>query len=222
MDPRLPFARSEDRIKLLYRLPLAGNENSVLTIFPNGAEAGSGPRLHDLECRVGVQEALLETACFDAVLMPGTLTRSQGSSMAVTGLQVAKLAFERLNPGGLLIAHLDHVVAPRHLAQWASGGMAWRQVLAWRGFETASRCKHSLAAVGFSGAECYFVEPHMRDPMALVSSIPAAAQAHFDRTIRRNRPLYSGLGYRARVALGMAGWAGLLQAHLFLWARKPC
>jgi hypothetical protein len=222
VDPRLPFARSEDRIKLLYRLPLSGNEKSVLTIVPNEADVGTAPILHDSECRLDIQEALLKTDCFDAVLLPGTLTRPHGPATYMTARQLAQMAFDRLKPGGLLIGHLDHVVAPRHLAQWATAGMAWRQALAWRGFETTSRCKHSLASVGFVGAECYFVEPHMRDPMALVSSIPAAAQAHFDRTIRRNRPLYSGTGYRARMALGLAGWAGLLQAHLFLWARKPC
>jgi hypothetical protein len=222
VDPRLPFARSEDRVKLLYRLPLAGTERSVLTILPNAADAAAATALHDLECRLGIQEALLRADGFDAVLLPGTLTRSHVLPASLTARQLAKLAFERLNPGGLLIGHLDHVVAPRHLARWASTGMAWRQALAWRGFWSTTLCRRSLSQVGFEGIECYFVEPHMHDPMALVSSVPAAAQMHFERTIRRNRPLYSGAGYWARIALAKAGWAGLLQPHLFFWARRPC
>lgn len=164
-------------------------------------------------------ETMLTAALFDVVMLPATLTRSSASMSA---RQIAKAAFARLNPGGLLIGHLDHVVAPKHLARCLAQGVTMQQVKAWRGFETASRCKTSLSDVGFVSTELYYVEPDMEDPMALVSSMPAAARTHFSRTIRRGQPLYSTVGYWGRTVLTNAGLAGLLQTHLFFWARKPC
>ena len=63
---------------------------------------------------------------------------------------------------------------------------------------SARRCVNSVRTVGFDDVECYYVEPNIGDPMALVSSDVHAASAHFVRTVRRNRPLYSPVGYLVR------------------------
>jgi hypothetical protein len=217
--PGLPFAKSEDRVKLMYRLPMTGAEKTILTILPIGDQSTSALHSHLPETRLDLQETMLTAALFDVVMLPATLTRSSASMSA---RQIAKAAFARLNPGGLLIGHLDHVVAPKHLARCWAQGVTMQQVRAWRGFETASRCKTSLSDVGFVSTELYYVEPDMEDPMALVSSMPAAARTHFSRTIRRGQPLYTTVGYWGRTVLTNAGLAGLLQTHLFFWARKPC
>ena len=159
---------------------------------------------------------------FEAVLLPGTLTSFAAGTSQMPARRLVALAHALLKPGGILVGHLDHFVAPRNLLAWMMGQQSLRRAQAWRGFETTGRCVKSLQSAGFDDVECYYVEPNASDPMALVSSDVRAAKTHFVRTVRRNRPLYSPVGYFVRASLAQAGLGGLLQSHLFLWARKPC
>ena len=226
MSSRLPFALGEDRLRLLYRLPLSGAENSILVLNAAGTSSG---RLFSNDVRfvtrdsgqlVGAESSA--ASAFDAVLLPGTLTSPASASSGMTARRLIALAHSALKPGGVLVGHLDHVLAPRNVLAWTVGKQALKRAQAWRGFETARRCVNSLHTVGFNDAECYYVEPNIGDPMALISSDVHAASTHFVRTVRRNRPLYSPVGYLVRASLAQAGLGGLLQSHLFLWARKPC
>ena len=226
MDSRLPFALGEDRLRLLYRLPLSGKEESILVL---SADPADDPSIGWSDQRVesGTVTQLLGTRerpakRFDALALPGTLTSSACGPSAASARDVASLAYALLKPGGVLVGHLDNVLAPRNLKRWLTGKHPWHRVRACRGFETASCCIASLHAIGFRTAECFYVEPHIGDPMALVSSEPGSARVHFVRTVRRNSPLYSRAGYLLRASLAQARLGGLLQSHLFFWARKPC
>lgn len=161
-------------------------------------------------------------ARFDVVALPGTLTSTFGPRGAGSARRFVDVAHALLAPGGVVVGHLDHVTSVRGIQQLLSGGHAWQRMQAWRGFETAGRCIDSLEGAGFQSAECFFVEPRITDPLALVSSADQAARSHFVRVVRRNRPLYSPAGYRMRIALARVGLGGLLQPHLFFCARKAC
>lgn len=220
---RLPLALGEDRLRLLYRLPLTGAERAVLALHDGVGEGPDWPGLpvESLALARFLAEPDRESQ-YDAVFLPGITGRPHADQPARTARQLIETAARALKPGGMLVAHLDHGVAPRQLWRGLKHGqgLAWLRRLA--GFETAARCTASLRAFGFTDAECYYIEPHADDPGALISSQPQAAKAHFVRTVRRNRPLYSRGGYGVRALCAHIGLGGLLQPHLFLWARKRC
>lgn len=226
MEPRLPFARGEDRLRLLYRLPLTGQEATILVLRTDGSTMVP---FEVNDTRVVVRSvaesgATMESAPtrFDVVALPGTLTPTNGRHGAGSARRLVSLAHTLLSPGGVVVGHLDHLASIGFIRHRLSGAGAWRHALAWRGFETAGRCVRSIETAGFRSTECFFVEPRISDPLTLVSSEARAARAHFLWAVRRNRPLYSLCGYQLRIALAEVGLGGWLQPHLFFWARKPC
>lgn len=220
---QLPFALGEDRLRTLYLLPLAGNEHAVLELR---ADAARPLRWNGLPVdSLSVADYLAKPVvgpCYDAVFLVGVLGRPTHSASVGTAQQLIEIASGALRPGGMLVAHLDHGAAPKQIWHLLKRDRGLRGLHRLRGFETAARCTASVNASGFQDTECYYVEPHADDPAALISSHPKAAKTHFVRTIRRNRPLYSRSGYWTRALCVQVGLGGLLQPHLFLWARKRC
>jgi hypothetical protein len=165
-------------------------------------------------------------ASFDAVALPGTLTsqaaRATGTVKAPSPQAVLELALRSLRPGGLLVGHFEPSVsvfgirrAVMHPGLW----YPWLQQLPWG---TARRSARWLQGAGFESVETYYVEPRISAPSALISVEPQAANRHFVRSARRNRPLYSLAGYWLRMAIARLGLGGLLQAQVYFLARRPC
>lgn len=222
MEDRLPFASGEARLQLLYELPLTGDEHRVLVIGP-----GSGVpvallserqhRLSTLRCLPSEGDAPMPGE-FDAVLVPGSLFDHHDASADALLTQ----ALRALTPGGVVVGHCDNLLSVRALGAACRSGALFSNLRNRRRAGSPARLERTLRTLGFVDAECFHVEPHIGSPMALIPSEPRASQSHFVRTVRRNRPLYGRLGFSLRIALARAGLGGILQPHLFFWARKPC
>lgn len=229
MDVQYPFATDLARLQLLYRLPTSPAPHRLLVLTVDGealpmADHWPGP-VQQLALSALCLPPGLGTARFDAVALPGTLAlrraRPPGPPL-VNNAGLMKAVAGLLVPGGVIVGHLDHGWALRNLRR---PGAAWALLLArlTPGSITGpARCLHALAGAGFEAGQCFYVQPSIAAPMALVPCRPAAARAHFLRAVRSSRPHCSGLGYAARLLLAWAGLGGIFQQQLFFWARKPC
>lgn len=222
MEDRLPFASGEARLRLLYELPLTGNERRVLVIgadsaVPVALSAEQQHRLSTLQCLPLAGDAQ-PSGEFDAVLVPGSLFDHNDESACA----LLTTALRALTPGGVVVGHCDNLLSVRALGAACRSGALFLNLRNRRQAGNPVRLERTLQTLGFVDAECFHVEPHIVSPMALIPAEPRASQSHFVRTVRRNRPLYGRLGYALRLALAQAGLGGMLQPHLFFWARKPC
>lgn len=221
MEDRLPFATGEARLQLLYELPLTGDERRVLVIgtgsgVSTALSAERQARLSTL--RMSPADDAPAAGEFDAVLMPGSLfDNPEDSAEALLGRTLRALV-----PGGVVVGHCTNLLSVRALFSACRSGALFSTLRERRQAGDPARLERTLQSLGFVGAECFHVEPHIGSPMALIPAEPHASRSHFVRTVRRNRPLYGRLGYALRLALAQAGLGGMLQPHLFFWARKPC
>lgn len=222
MDDRLPFASGEARLRLLYELPLTGHERRVLVIGPNSGvpialSAEQQHRLSTLQCLPLAGDAPTSGE-FDAVLVPGSLFDHHDASADA----LLTKALRALTPGGVVVGHCDNLLSVRALGAACRSGALFSNLRNRQQAGSPARLDRTLRTLGFVDTECFHVEPHIGSPMALIPAEPRASQSHFVRTVQRNRPLYGRLGYALRLALARAGLGGMLQPHLFFWARKPC
>ncbi len=222
MEDRLPFASGEARLRLLYELPLTGHERQVLVIgaepsVPIALSAEQQHRLSTIEFMPPAGGAPTANE-FDAVLVPGTLFQHPDESAAA----LLARALQALAPGGVVVGHCDNLLSVRALGSACRSRTLLSNSQNRQQAGSAERLAQTLQSLGFVDAECFHVEPHIASPMALIPAEPHASRNHFVRTVLRNRPLYGSLGFALRLALARAGLGGILQPHLFFWARKPC
>ena len=222
MEDRLPFASGEARLRLLYELPLTGDERRVLVIGPDSGvpialSAEQQHRVSAIQCLPPAVDAP-EAGGFDAVLMPGSLFDDQD----VSARALLNKALRALAPGGVVVGHCENLLSVRAWVSACRSGDVFSNLRNRQQAGSPARLEHTLRALGFIDAECFHVEPHIASPMALIPAEPRASRNHFVRTVLRNRPLYGHLGFSLRLALARAGQGGILQPHLFFWARKPC
>lgn len=236
MDARLPFAAGEDRLRLLYQLSSTGAVKRVLVIGSRAQAQTAfslpmpgmcnGPAW-ELEWRApGAVAPAPAAEAFDVVALPGTLTAALDDPRAPVGGpspdSLLSSARALLRPGGTVVGHLRQALSLRELPRLCRSRALWQRWRTVAPIANARRCRDSLERLGFDAPECYFVEPRITDPMALVSADPFAARGHFIRTVQRNRPLYSAAGFAVRMALAQTGLGGTLQPDIFFWARRPC
>jgi SAM-dependent methyltransferase len=214
------------RLRLLYGMAMTGQEKRVLIIGPVAAEASvfdpDAVSSHIEVVRSGAESA---GTGFDAVVLPGGLQDAAGSMSdddRPMPVRLLRQAHDALRPGGVVVGHCNHLVSAHGLRQILSGRIPVESWISGRGLMSGNGCLRALARQGFTAAECYYVEPQMADPMALVPVHTVAARKHFYRAIRRTRGQYSGIGFGVRMALATCGLGGLLQPQLFFWARRPC
>lgn len=226
MDSGPPFAADDARLGLLYRLPLTGSERDILVIALDAETAAvigraqAGLELH----RVAPGEPAPAKA-FDVVVLPGSLTAAAGEAGPPPTRPPATLlaeAFAAVRPGGVVVGHLDHLSALRTLGRLLRERGLVRRWMAHRGVISGRGCRQSLLRCGFVEPECFYVEPRIGSPLALVPIHRQAARLHFLRAVRRTRREYHPAGYALRLAMAAMGLGGLLQPHLFFWARRPC
>lgn len=227
MDSRPPFATGAQRLRLLYQLPLTGLESRILVIGSRSeAEAAFGVALERSSVEVAEPGTLIVSSGFDAVALPGSLVRSGATAghqvTAGSPERLLRLAFSSLRPGGIVVGHLDHLLSVHGLRRAVQGQVELASWLRCRGLLSGPRCQKTLGRLGFVGAECFFVEPRIESPMAVVAVHPLTAKTHFLRAIRRTRGQYSFAGYFARMMLAGLRLGGALQPHLFFWAKRPC
>ena len=226
-DLRPPFATGAQRLRLLYQLPLTGQEARILVIGSRlQAEAAFGGPLRHMRIEIAEPGAPIQSSGFDAVALPGSLLRSEtdvGQQAAnVVPEHLLQMAFLALRPGGIVVGHLDHLMSAHALRALAQGHATLDTWLRCRSMRSGPRCQETLSRLGFAEAECFFVEPKIEAPMAVVSVHPLAAKSHFLRAIRRTRGQYSAFGYFVRMTLARLRLGGTLQPHLFFWAKRPC
>lgn len=218
-DARLPFARGEDRLRLLYTLPLTDAPACTLLV---GADDGAARALRSGWASAVTQwsaSALVEglrgadAPSYDAVLLPGLLRAGAPAPAAIV-----RSALAALRPGGVLVGHAPNLLSAHALRGARHGPLP----LPWSAWATPARVERSLRRHGCVDAEAFFVEPRVASPMVLVPAARAAARRHFLIAVRRNRPLYGSAGYLLRLALAGCGLGGMLQPEIFFWARKPC
>ena len=222
MEARLPFASGEARLQLLYELPLTGEERRVLVIgpqqsLPMALSAEQQRRLSTVRFLHTADDAP-DAGVFDAVLVPGSLLQSRDDTAAT----LLSRALRALCPGGVVVGHCENLLSVRELGSACRSRTLLANARNRSEAGSAARLEQTLRALGFVDAECFHVEPHIASPMALIPTEPRASRGHFVRTVRRNRPLYGSLGFGLRLAVAQAGLGGILQPHLFFWARKPC
>ena len=227
MDSQPPFATGAQRLRLLYRLPLTGREARILVIGSHAeAEAVFGKALPHATIEVVEPGTPIVSSGFDAVALPGSLVRGEVGAhrqeSVVSPEQLLQLAYSSLRPGGIVLGHLDHLLSAHGLRRAAQGRSTLVSWLRCRSVISGPRCQRTLSRLGFIGAECFFVEPQIEAPMAVVSVHPLTAKSHFLRAIRRTRAQYSAAGYVLRMTLAGLQLGGVLQPHLFFWAKRPC
>lgn len=227
MDLRHPYSDSEARLRLLYRLPTAPAPRRLLLVSggADDADIGAGWGLGEVS-RTDVP-GLLRLAdgrggCFDAVALPSTLV-PRAPRHGVANRVVLHSASHLLAPGGVVVGHLEQARALRRAVQPAGALQLLLAVADADAISGPASCLRSLRRAGLTAPECYYVQPHVRSPMGLVPSEPAAARAHFLRAVRSARHHHGRLaGHAARLLLCWLGLGGTLQGQLFYWARKPC
>jgi len=224
VDSRPPFATGEQRLRLLYRLPLSDGDNRILVVG-SGADADSvfDPTVSQAKVDVIAPGNPLVASGFDVVALPGCLTRGgEAHSAPVPPERLLELAFSALRPGGLVVGHLDHLLSVHGLRRMRQGPFAIGTWFRCRGLVSGRKCREALVQAGFAELDCFYVEPRIEAPMALIPVHPQAATRHFLSAIRRTRGQYSALGFGLRMALARARLGGILQPHLLFWARRPC
>lgn len=207
-------------------MALTGQEARVLVIGPPAAAAeafepaAAGRHLH-----VVPPGAATAGSQFDAVALPGGLLDESvpgpGDERPLPA-SLLRQAHDALRPGGVLVGHCYHLLSAHGLRQTFAGRVSSRTWIRGRGLRSGAGCLRTLKELGFIEVECYYVEPRIDAPMALIPLHAMAARSHFFRAIRRTRGQYSGLGFALRMVLAAFGLGGLLQPHLFFWARRPC
>ena len=227
VDSRPPFATGAQRLRLLYRLPLTGQEVRILVIGSRTqAETAFGEALPHASIEVAEPGSPVGSSGFDAVALPGSLVSGKAAAdrqqPAVSPEQMLQVAYSALRPGGIVLGHLDHLLSAHGLRRALQGRSTLVSWLRCRGVASGPRCQRTLSRLGFVGAECFFVEPQIEAPMAVISVHSLAAKSHFLKAIRRTRAQYSATGYLVRMTLATLRLGGALQPHLFFWAKRPC
>lgn len=227
MDTRPPYARGEARLRLLYRLPLSGREETILAI--GGIDQARAALDRDaLRASIDVvgADAPAASSRYDAVVLPGSLTGAgEGGPPGRRSIGPAALlgrAHTALRPGGIVVGHLDHLASAHGVRQVLQGQISPGAWLRCRAVASGAQCHRALVDAGFDEPECFYVEPRIESPMVLVPVHALAARSHFLRAIRRTRGQYSTPGFLLRMALARIRLGGILQPHLFFWARRPC
>lgn len=218
-DPRLPFARGEDRLRLLYTLPLVDTPAATLLIGEDNEETralrdGWSGAVTLMPVTALTQERCSTTTSGnDVVLLPGAL-RAGGPPPG----QVVRAALAALRPGGVLVGHAVNMLSVHAL----HGVLRGELPRPWSGWAAPADVERSLREHGCVDAECFLVEPRAAAPMVLIPADRAAARRHFLIAVRRNRPMYDSPGYLLRLLLARCGLGGMLQPDIFFWARRPC
>lgn len=225
MDSRPPFATGAERLRLLYRLPLTGRETRILVIGSRAeADAVFDRASHHATVDAIATDATTTSSGFDVVALPGSLLHSSGQHQGPSGSpeRLLRLAYAALRPGGIVVGHLDHLLSAHGLRQMLLGRVGIGSWIRCRPLISGPRCRRTLMRLGFEGSECFYIEPQIAAPMAVVPVHPLAARSHFLRAIRRTRNQYSLPGFVLRMALASVRLGGALQPHLFFWAQRPC
>lgn len=230
MDIAYPYADDIARLRLLYRLPTVPAPQRLLLVAPDDAarqlgQAWPGP-VTVVPAALALQQLGRAQARFDTVALPQVLglrhaLACDGPAMA-GNQQVLDAAWQWLVPGGAVVGHLPHGWAlrrawrPRGWSELARAGLCQDAIT------TPAQMLRQLRASGFSAPHCFYVQPSMASPMALVPCQAQAAKAHFLRAIRAARSNHGHLGQGLRLLLAHLGLAGMLQSDLLFWAHKPC
>lgn len=214
-DVTHPYADDHDRFSLLYRLPVDEHLSGPAYVI---RESGAG-RDPDLRRETHVAdtaqfEAQVDESCFAVLALPATLDHlSQHAADRLLGRAV-----RRLLPGGVLVGHVSHRHSIRNWIRRFRPGSAGRHA-GW----SVSALRHQLGQAGLADVEMFYVRPLIASPMALVPTIPAAANAFFRWSIRSARDDHGGGAYAARRLLAAAGLGWLLQDTIVFWGyRAPC
>lgn len=224
MDIRYPYADPPSRLQLLYRLPTAPHPRRLLLVSgaDTGADIGAGWGEGEVVTTdlVGLLKRVAAASpAYDAVALPGTL---QPRAAAPRNADVLRAAASLLVPGGALVGHLPHGLALRRLLHPAGLLAGLAAVIEGDAMAGPKACRRALVAAGLQSPECFFVQPRIDDPMALVPSQRAAARHHFLRSARSTWHATRPGVRELRFALAWLGLGGMAQGELFFWARKPC
>jgi hypothetical protein len=195
MDIEYPYADAAARRQLLYRLPSVPVPRRLLVL----AEAAADDALGDSWGGPITHRALSD---------PGGLAPGGGALFEAVALP--RLA----GNAAPLLAAVHGLLVP--------GGVVIGGVTDRSAARKPQRLRASLIAAGFQQPECWYVQPGMESPMALVPCDALAAKAHFVRAARAARSLYSPPAYVLRLLAARLGIVAWRQTELFFWARKPC
>ena len=163
-----------------------------------------------------------EDGRFDAIALAGVLRPHDSVAPGLSAHEFIAQVVDRLAPNGVLMGHLDHGMAARHLGQW------WRCLLpALRPSRSECPCtptklRRILSAAKLGSIECFYLTPSMSSPMGLVPCTEPAATRYFRRAIVSARDQHSWPAYIGRRLAAQFGWSGIFRQELFFWARKSC
>lgn len=221
MDVQYPYADGWSRLQLLYRLPTAPAPRRLLIVCADASQAqvgdGWGSPVKVIDPSALQAEVEQGPARYEVVALPAML---DGCSAAEVG-QVMAAARALLSPGGVLVGHVRHALALRRMLSLPGLLAALAALLRRPCIGRAGGCQRSLSHAGFASVQCFYVQPDIESPMGLIPVQPAAARAHFLRSVRSAQDLHGRWGHIARLLVARSGLGGLMQSHLFYWARQP-
>lgn len=220
-----PLASDLARTQFLYRLPLTRPAGRLLVV--GGASVLKTLGWPSDYCNIessldaNASKEIEEPAKYSAIAIPAIINpfsntiESQGNSD-----YLAKL-FARLTPGGVIVGHMNNGLFIGNIAQPAKLRVLLAAIVDAKCPNTPKRLNFLLRAAGFTEVECFYVQPSIESPMALIPCVSTVSDSYFKRyasTARTNQSAASYWGRRMAVRLGLGG---VLRNSIFFWGRHP-
>jgi hypothetical protein len=210
-----PYARTIDRLEILYRLPFSPVHGRLLQVVRAGQQALSltAPEGCDIwtigDCLTPPPAA--PSSCARAVLHDVLDTMDLDGSLDT----ILQRVHDALAPQGVVMGCFRN---PWNLRGWLrSGNVAEPRIAG----HTIRDVRRSLHHVGFVQAHFFHLLPDSHEPLRLVDADPDVARQLLTYEVAaRKGPLLPHLARMATLRFGI--YPTLLTMSRFFWAFKPC
>ena len=226
MSIRHPFESDQARLQLLYRLPLTYPSGRLLVMGQASQVRAVG--WSSEVCEIGLAPTLtgqleeFDKACYAAIAIPGVLGAFENRVGANSTPNFLAGLTERLAPGGWVIGHMNHGLYLGGLAQPTLWLKFLAAVIDNKRPNSPRRLKLLLQTAGLVDVECYYVQPSIESPMALIPCVRAVSDTYFMRCASSARSSHAAHAYWGRKIALKLGLGGCLRSSIFFWGRRPC
>ena len=226
MITRHPFESDQARIQHLYRLPLAYPTGRLLVMGQASQMLAVG--WSSEVCNIGSTATLtaqlekVEKACYAAIAIPAVLSAFENRVGAYNTPDFLAGLTKCLAPGGLIIGHMNHGLYLGALARPTEWVKFLAATIDSKRPNSPNRLNRLLQSAGLVDVECYYVQPSIESPMALIPCVRAVADAYFMQCISSTRNSHAAPAFWGRQLVMKLGLGGCLRNSIFFWGRRPC